>query len=529
MKKRTVKALGLFMAAVLAFGMVGCGSKKDEEASNDVEKEESEDKDAEADKEEEKEEEAKWTNDASAEITILMAGDNTPNEDNIVIQALEEATGTQISMIYVPGGDYDTKLNALIAAGTYPDIWSAKNISDAQTWKDAGLLADMTDVLNAVAPNVIEETKDVIDLPAVNKDGIYMVMNTALGYAQNVNIRTDWLENLGLEMPTTLEEYAEVLHAFTYDDPDGNGVDDTFGLSFNMDSFGSNGFANVFGAYGIAAKCDMEIDGVVTTWVKHPNYLEAMKYIKSLIDDGVCEPDYLTIPNMDMFGKFWNGTSGAMEWECVGPTNNWMPGRYVEDPVPTFGFATLAGPDGTVGTAAKYPIVTSGWVFSATSKNLEGCAKIANFCMSEEGSDLLRLGVEGVMYNWVDKEAGTTERLGEYTDDANHRADGAFCYWALFKPANNAEVRTFNAQTQEGTALAWGNPIDWAYVTEASEVYAECGADMDQLIKEMHAELLQTPEDEMQEVYDEYIAEWEAIGGSDWEEEVTALYAAQSK
>ena len=60
-----------------------------------------------------------------------------------------------------------------------------------------------------------------------------------------------------------------------------------------------------------------------------------------------------------------------------------------------------------------------------------------------------------------------------------------------------------------------------------SEVYSECGADMDQIIDEMFAELLTTDEDKMQAVYDDYIAQWEAAGGSDWEEEVTELWKAQ--
>lgn len=44
-------------------------------------------------------------------------------------------------------------------------------------------------------------------------------------------IRQDWLENLGLEMPTSLDELYDVLYAFTYNDPDGNGVDDTYGIT----------------------------------------------------------------------------------------------------------------------------------------------------------------------------------------------------------------------------------------------------------------------------------------------------------
>ena len=44
-------------------------------------------------------------------------------------------------------------------------------------------------------------------------------------------IRKDWLEAVGMEMPKSWEELYEVCHAFTYNDPDGNGKNDTYGLT----------------------------------------------------------------------------------------------------------------------------------------------------------------------------------------------------------------------------------------------------------------------------------------------------------
>lgn len=471
MQKRVTKVLSVLLAAMLVVGMVGCGSEGKQESSDETTKESvsAESKETES-KEEAIEEVAKWTNDYSEELTILIAGDTIPNEDNLVLKKLEEETGLKLNIQHISGSDYDTKINALISAGDTPDLWKV-GLQRAEELKEAGIIADMTDVLNAVAPNVINETKDVINQPSVNKDGIYMVMNMFRGYSTNVNIRTDWLDNLGLEMPTDLDSYAKVLHAFTYDDPDQNGVDDTFGLSFTMGEFqGANqAFSNVFGAYGIAKGRPMMIDGTVTTWVKHPKFLEAMKYIKGLIDDGVCEPDYLTIPTLSSFERLWNGQSGVMEFQCVGPTNNWWPGRYTEDPAPTFDFAILKGPDGEHGTAANYYDTTSGWVFSAESKNLEGLAKLANYLMTEEASVLTFLGIEGEMFNWIDKENGSYEYIGENTDSATQRQNGGFVYNSLFMPTKHAEVSTLNALTQRGLQLAYDNEIEWVNVSETTE------------------------------------------------------------
>lgn len=473
-----------------------------------------------------------WTSDDSKELTILLYGDNTPDADNMVIRELEKRTGTKINMVYVPAGDYTTKLSTMIAAGTVPDIFWCSNLADAADYKKNGLLANVEMLLTEKAPNVIADTKEIIHEVTVNQDGIYMVPSPAREWANNINIRTDWLDRLGMEMPNDLESFRKVMNAFTYDDPNGDGQDNTYGFTFNLSNLTKDdgkAFHSIFGAYGIPRGKTIELDdGSVTSWVKHPKFLEAISYIKHLIDDGTMEPDYVTIPQMDMFGKLWTGVAGGMEWECVGPTNNWMPVRYTEDPVPTFGFPILKGPEGLSGVPAVYPELTAGWVFSASCQNLEGAARIADFCMSPEGSDLLFLGVEDVMYKWIDREKGEFEYLDQYKDNATHRAAGGFCYWVLFKPSDNAQYRTLNEQTRAGVEQAWEQGIDWAYIVTPSEVRIDCGADMDQVISEMLADLLAT-EENIQTVYNSYIEEWENVGGSDWEEEVTRLWKEQNQ
>lgn len=55
-------------------------------------------------------------------------------------------------------------------------------------------------------------------------------------------IRQDWLDNLGLEAPTTIDEFEEVIRAFTEDDPDGNGEKDTYGFTYEGDTIYNNGW-----------------------------------------------------------------------------------------------------------------------------------------------------------------------------------------------------------------------------------------------------------------------------------------------
>lgn len=534
MKRKGTKLLGLAMAAVLTLGMTACGGDGGNKASEpqpsgSKETQQSAEKSPSSDASEVTPEKT-WTDDDNAEITILMVSDVVADENNEVLKTLEEKTGTKIRIILVSSGDYDTKLRSMISADSCPDIFSVKQ-ETAAAYKEAGVIANAQDVLEAVAPNVIEDTKDILHEPAINKDGVYIVPCPQKGNVICCAIRTDWLKNLNLEMPTDLDSFAKVMHAFTYDDPDGNGKKDTYGYAFNLASLNGGGtsFQNIFGAYGIPKGQPIELaDGTVTTWAKHPQFLDAIRYIRGLIADGVCEPDYVTIPNADMFNKVWTGVAGCIEWSAIAITNNWV-NRYTEDPMPTWEYAVIKGPEGQFGASEKYPDVTQGWAFSASCKNLEGAARIANYCMSEEGSDLLTLGIEGVMYKWADRQNGKIEYIEPYTDSATHRSAGGYVYATLFKPSSNAEFRTLNEQTRQATMDAWTRGIAWPYILQVSEVRNESGADMDQILNEMVADLLTTDESKLESTYQDYISEWESTGGKDWEEEATALWKEQNK
>jgi putative aldouronate transport system substrate-binding protein len=441
----------------------------------------------------------------------------------MVLDELGKKTNTVIEMIYVPSADRNTKLSTMVAGGTPPDIFGT-DANTAKEFKEAGLLAEVGKYLNTLGPNILADAGDILSACPVNKDGIYMILSGSMGGADQLNLRTDWLKNLGLEMPTDLDSLYNVFYAFTYKDPNGSGKQDTYGLAAQTNL---RSFSTIFGAYGIPQSATIiKDDNTLTTWVKHPQFLDAITYIRKLIADGLVEPDWATIPQMDMFGKLWNGVAGAMEWECVGPTNNWMPARYTEPVPPTFGFPIIRGPQGKHGVPKVFQSVTGGYVISSKA-DVEAALRIADYCKTPEASDLLYLGVEGVMYQWTDKANGKFEYLGDYADASTHRAAGGFCYWDLFVPANNAQLRTLNKQTQDGVAQAYAEGLDnTALIVADLRTRIDYGADMDQVIREMYAELL-TTRGNLQTVYNRYMREWESAGGAEWEKEVNEAWKAQ--
>lgn len=461
-------------------------------------------------------------------VTWLISVGTTSDDNNLVKQEIEKRIGVRVEAIQVATGDFNAKLNSLIAAKTLPDIFQIGS-ADALEFIDGGMLMPLDDYL-ADAPNVMAEVADILpQMPANQVDGsTYMIGKGKLDYPESLAVRVDWLKNLNMEMPTTTDELYDVLHAFTYKDPDQNGKDDTIGIVFTMTQ--NNQWEMIFSAFGIAYnKPYLMEDGTVTTYMKADHYLDCIKYFRKLYQDGVMDPEFATMPAMTAHESLWGGRCGVYGFRFVGTTNNWYPGRYTfetpEDPAEIFGYTMIEGPFGDKGYQKEYPNTTNGWVVSSTCKNPEAAIKLIDYLYSEEGDELVYLGVEGVMFDWVDKANGKYKRLPGYEDDAAHRAAGAYTYWHG-NTAINAETRTMNKLTQEALQHGYDNAVEYPYIRTPLAADTEYGTTLSDITKEALAQLIVSTGD-IEAEYKAFVERWEEEGGLDWEKEATAAYNAE--
>lgn len=466
-------------------------------------------------------------------LTWLFVGDNNVPETCKVMEEFEARMGVDIQYTYINSRDLDTKLNTMIAGDQLPDIFLAKN-QIAIDLAEGGKLLDM-------APYLPEYGKDILagypegylnTLP-INKDGKIFGLNSQAGqYIANFHIRKDWLANVGMEVPTTLDELYEVLKAFTFNDPDQNGVKDTWGWAAHLNT--AKEWEHVFAAYGIPFAQNITLeDGTVTRYTKHPNYLEAVKFLNKLYQDGIMNPDFASIDWITSAEMLWNGEVGIFGFQSVGPANNWFPGRYtfplpekVEDLFVTTNFAHVETGEPTGGVKPYANPLSYRIVINANCKNPELAVKCVNYMgYTEEGQELFYLGTEGDMFNWIDKANGKYERVGEYADDTVNRAAGCFVFtdgggWTL----QNAETRTMNAFTQATQAAEHEIATDYTFIADSLSTWAEFGTTITALEQEMLATLIISTGD----LEAEYAAYMERImdeGLVDFEEEATAYMA----
>ena len=145
-----------------------------------------------------------------------------------------------------------------MASGDLPDVITlegAQRLVDFQQLAEADLLADMTDLWEQYASPLAKEVVGAdgqVIFNAVSHGGRMKGIPGPLGRPgfsySYFWVRQDWLDHLGLQPPRTTEELLEMTRAFTHDDPDGNGEDDTFAMMLDKGLwYRSEGFFWSFG------------------------------------------------------------------------------------------------------------------------------------------------------------------------------------------------------------------------------------------------------------------------------------------
>ncbi len=194
-----------------------------------------------------------------------------------------------------------TKANAMIASGLMPDMFQTyATVADTnvQLWIKSGVLVPLDDYLDKYPKfqNVLYDPDGWKYLQYQGKT--YAVATASDENFETLWIRQDWLDNLGLDMPTTIEELEVVAHAFTFDDPDGDGVDNTYAFTAGAremtTSFGQlfSLFAP-FGAYPGNNHIRIEGDEVIFDAFSN-EARNALEWWNKMIKAGVVDPDWVT-------------------------------------------------------------------------------------------------------------------------------------------------------------------------------------------------------------------------------------------
>ncbi|MCR5289948.1 MAG: extracellular solute-binding protein [Treponema sp.] len=318
----------------------------------------------------------------------------------------EKGIDLQLTALPSAANDQAQKLNAAGAANALPDIFMVERDTLVRLAQQ-GLLADVSDMF-AMMPNRTKLMYDDAAKSVATVDGVCYGLASPGSIAKNegVLIRKDWLDKLGLSVPKTTEDFKKVMHAFTYNDPDGNGKQDTWGYGCFIESnkldYGLGPRLDpLLGAFGVAGAWNLTKANVGLNVFK-PEYYDAVAYIKSLVDDGCIDPNWLAYKKDDFRAAWKQGKFGMMREQnaAFAAQNNYKP---FDDNFPTGEWIIVDPPVGPNGKSAV-GVYDAGYriyaVSAAAAKagKKEAIAQMLEWMSSEEGYFLLGWGEKDVNF-----------------------------------------------------------------------------------------------------------------------------------
>ncbi|MFZ2538539.1 MAG: hypothetical protein WAX04_06515 [Oscillospiraceae bacterium] len=234
------------------------------------------------------------------ETFTLLCDDNGKAEDKIMYPILQEQTNVKVDLLLYPYEIAKEKKNILINSGNYPDAIGGWLLSDDEILRDGmgeGLYIPINDLIDKYAPKMtemlaIEGVRDTMTLPDGKIYTVPYVIGTKKVAFQPV-INSKWLEAVGKKMPTTTEEFADVLRAFKTKDPNGNGKADEIAFSADPDN---NYFGFYSGWFGFAFdKTNFSMsNGKLEFGPNKDAYKETIKYFAGLYKEGLIDPEIFT-------------------------------------------------------------------------------------------------------------------------------------------------------------------------------------------------------------------------------------------
>ncbi|WP_020618986.1 extracellular solute-binding protein [Paenibacillus daejeonensis] len=213
-------------------------------------------------------------------------------------------------------GDLESKLLVRFASNEPPDLiftWDRNLIT--QLHNQGFVLDDWAPYLSKL-PNVTSTWNDQMRVFATKDGNIIGLPKMPDAFTWTLMLRKDWLNALQLDPPSTDSELLEVLRKFTYDDPDGNGKDDTWGISSagaGSDIGEISVLESMYGQSGF----HIGPDGTVQHGIVNGTHLQFLTFMRTIVEEKLIDPDWYTQGWEQRKPKLFGGQIGMVHYPGV--------------------------------------------------------------------------------------------------------------------------------------------------------------------------------------------------------------------
>lgn len=415
-----------------------------------------------------------------------------------IYQEAEKATGVKMTYTPLSTSASSEQFNIIMASGDYPDLvgWGLNYATGDDAAVEDEVYLDLTEYIAEYCPNywsILSCDDELLDT-AITDGGYITGLNAvrtekSLGKAGLV-IRTDLLEEAGLDKPYTIEEFDTVLAAFK-----DMGLEQPL-MMLSPGAIQDNWLA---AAYDVAAFCNSFPQSVAPTYVQdgeikfgplEDGFKEYILKVKEWYEKGYIHSDFIS-KNSNWNGPDYSnaitGGEAGIFYADQGNLGGYIEGSEVE------GFAVEATYDmhateDSVNHFAQYTnkSVGNGFHITTCCENIELACQWGDWWYSEEGSLLANYGVEGVSFEYDD--AGKPYLTETVTEADEGMRDALLIYASndtICCVIDPDAVTSGYAQVDVDAPEIWSTGMDDSYVipstvtlsadetTEATNIYSD--------------------------------------------------------
>ncbi|MBU5350141.1 extracellular solute-binding protein [Paenibacillus lautus] len=367
-----------------------------------------------------------------AELTYWLQSQTTlkPSVNDIPFyQEWQKRIGVPIRFSEVSATQAKESFSVMLASGNLPDIieynWLDGVSGGPEKALKDGYILRLNELIDQHAPNLkkyLHEHPDIDKLVKTDNGDYYAFPFLKEGgmttqWAGPV-LRKDWLQELNLDVPTTIDEWHQVLIAFK----ERKGVHAP--LTFSSQTHALQGFLDgaFIGAFGVIRDFYHE-DGKVLYGPLQPGYMQFLKTMNQWYEEGLLDPNFTQNDRKMQDANMMTGASGATVSSGAN-IDKWEAALRDGEPQATFVFA-------------PYPVLQKGetpkfgqeaWLYGAegsaaistSSKHPELAVQVLDYAYGEEGYLLFNYGTEGQSFNWKDGKPELTELITSNPDNLSY-------------------------------------------------------------------------------------------------------------
>ena len=403
-RKHVLKSLlSLVLALAMMFALVACGG--DENSSNEGSDQETGD-------------DEEWST-----LTVMGQVDQEfwdSRENQPVWQEFEkmlEEAKLKVEFVAITQEQYKTTLQTTLSTGVdMPDIVNLEQMdkSTAMQLGEQGVLVDVLPLVeqysNGNIDKSINERLGGLWGTAVTESGAayWVPFGITIKFEDGSDfysamvpvIRADWVEQLGLEMPTTIEEYKDVLRAFREQDANGNGEQDEVMIAFTKDTSPFEMYGPLFGLPAEHILVDTSDDTVKSPWLMKDQLVEYFKFFQEMTEEGIL--------SRDAINQSAEYVLQQTKLNIVGAKNGFAMTDMYDGEVAEYGgayrgvFPFAVPKEEAYVQAAAATSETKRMAITSACEDKEAAIKFLDILHSDEFTNLTSNGVEGVSYDMVD-------------------------------------------------------------------------------------------------------------------------------